>query len=267
MASARPLKARQASLGRILSKNMMPIRLLVLDIDGVLSRVDGKALDLRLLERLAEMNRAALKGSSQPAVTICTGRPAPYVEAILQAIDGHLPAIFENGAGLYFPDDYRFLSHPTLAAETRFEAIRQRLEEALVASGQALFQPGKDYSLSLLARDPSQTGILYDQAINALGPLEEAVDLIYSASCLNVLPRGIDKGKGIQFLANQTDYVLGEMLGVGDSDVDLPFLALVGYSAAPANANLAVRQLVQYVAPRSAADGVRDVLDYFGLAS
>jgi hydroxymethylpyrimidine pyrophosphatase-like HAD family hydrolase len=141
------------------------------------------------------------------------------------------------------------------------------LEEALVGTGRALFQPGKDYSLSLLARNPSETGALYDQAINALGPLGESVDLAYSVSCLNVLPRGIHKGKGIEFLANQTDYALEEMLGVGDSDVDLPFLAVVGYSASPANANLAVRRLVHYVAPRAAADGVRDILDYFDLAS
>jgi hypothetical protein len=55
------------------------------------------------------------------------------------------------------------------------------------------------------------------------------------------------------------------VLGVGDSDVDLPFLALAGYSAAPANANPAVKEIVQYVAPRPTADGVRDILAYFGL--
>lgn len=245
----------------------MPIRLLVLDIDGVLSRADGKALDLRLLERLADMNRAARINPSHPAVTLCTGRPAPYVEAILQAIDGHLPAIFENGAGLYFPEDHRFLPHPALTTETRLGAVRQRLEESLVGTGLASFQPGKDYSLSLLARNPAETGTLYARAINALGPLGESVDLVCSVSCLNVLPRGVHKGKGIEFLASQTDYALGEMLGVGDSDVDLPFLAVVGYSASPANANLAVRQLVQYVAPRAAACGVRDILEYFDLAS
>jgi hydroxymethylpyrimidine pyrophosphatase-like HAD family hydrolase len=80
-----------------------------------------------------------------------------------------------------------------------------------------------------------------------------------------VLPRGVHKGKGIEFLSSQTDYSAGEMLGVGDSDVDLPFLDTVGYSAAPANANLDVKRLAQYVAPRPAADGVRDILDHFGL--
>lgn len=245
----------------------MPIRLLVFDIDGVLTQRDGKAFDLPLLEHLAGMNRVAREDPSRPAVTVCTGRPAAYVEAVLRAIDGHVPAAFENGAGLYLPGSYRFLPHPMIAHQAGFQAVQQCLDVALVQTGQAFFQPGKEYSLSILARDPSETDRIYDQAIAALGPLSESVDLVYSVSCLNVLPRGIHKGKGIEFLSSQTGYALGEMLGVGDSDVDLSFLSIVGYSAAPANANVDVKNLVQYVAPRPAADGVRDILDYFGLAS
>ena len=55
------------------------------------------------------------------------------------------------------------------------------------------------------------------------------------------------------------------MLGVGDSDSDLPFLALTGYNAAPANANQAVKQAVQYVSPYPTVEGVRDILRHFEL--
>lgn len=245
--------------------NPASIRLLVLDIDGVLTREEGKALDLRLLERLRQMNRAARENPSRPAVTLCTGRPAPYVEAMLQAIDGHLPAIFENGAGLYVPDGYRFLHHPALKDRSTFQVVRQRLDETLVQTGHAFFQPGKEYSLSLFAHDPAKTDGLHDQAVDALGSLGGSVDLVYSISCLNVIPRGVDKGSGIEFMADETSYEPAEMLGVGDSDVDLPFLTEVGYSAAPANANPKVKGIVQYVSPSAAAEGVRDILDYFGL--
>jgi hypothetical protein len=189
------------------------------------------------------------------------------VEAVLRAIDGHLPAVYENGAGLYFPNGYRFLPHPALGNQPSFEAIRQHLDDELVRTGQAVLQPGKDYSLSYAASASSETDLLHKQAVTALGPLTESVDLVCSASCLNVLPRGIHKGKGVEFLASQTDYGPAEMLGVGDSDVDLPFLARVGHSAAPANANPDVKRLVQYVAPHPAADGVRDILDHFGLTA
>jgi len=243
----------------------MPIRLLVFDIDGVLTQDGSRGLDLRLLARLADMNRAARENPSSPAVTLCTGRPGPYTEALLRKIDGHLPGIFENGAGLCTSDGIPYAPHPTLGDPATFEAVRQRLWEALVQTGRAFFQPGKEYTLSLLPRNPAEKDTLHGEATAALGPLQEAVSLAYSVSCLNVLPQGMHKGKGIEFLAQETGCAPGEMLGVGDSEVDLPFLAVVGTSAAPANATPTVKRAVQYVAPRAAADGVRDILDHFGL--
>ena len=47
--------------------------------------------------------------------------------------------------------------------------------------------------------------------------------------------------------------------------MDLPFLAVVGHSAAPANANANVQEVVQYVSPSPTTEGVRDILNYFGL--
>jgi hydroxymethylpyrimidine pyrophosphatase-like HAD family hydrolase len=242
-----------------------PIRLLVFDIDGVISDGEAQPLDLQLMAQLAEMNQAARQNPARPAVTLCTGRPGSYVEIMLQAIDGHLPGVFENGAGLYIPENYRFIPHPAVGNGLDFKAAERRLEAALVKTDRAFFQPGKQYSHSIYAYNPADTPALMDWAMQALGPLQETVKLAYAASCLNVLPWGVDKGRGLEFLASQTGYALEEMLGVGDSDIDLPFLALTGYSAAPANANQAVKQMVQYISPYPTVDGVRDILDHFGL--
>ncbi|MCI0395616.1 MAG: Cof-type HAD-IIB family hydrolase [Chloroflexi bacterium] len=243
----------------------MTIRLLVFDIDGVLTGGEAQALDLELLGRLAAMNRAARQNPALPAVTLCTGRPAPYLEVMLQAIDGHLPGVFENGAGLYFPDGYRFVRNPALDGRTDMRAVRQRLEERLVRTGLAFFQPGKEYTLTLFAEEPAETHRLDSWATEALGPLSQTVKLVYSTSCLNVLPAGVDKGQGIAYLSQSLGIPPEAMLGVGDSDVDLPFLALVGHRAAPANAAPAVKQLADYVASRPASAGVREILDHWRL--
>lgn len=212
------------------------------------------------------MNLTARAEPGRPAVTLCTGRPAAYLEVFLQAIDGHLPGIYENGAGMYLPGNYRFVPHPELQAHLgSFERIKPRLRETLVATGFAYFQPGKEYSLTLFANDPANTRLLEPRAREALGDLADRVDLVYSSSCLNVLPRGVDKGKGLALLADTVEIDPGRMLGVGDSDVDLPFLARVGTSAAPSNANAEVKQLVGYVASLPTADGVREILTHFGL--
>ncbi len=243
--------------------DLNPIRLLVFDVDGVLSEGEAQAIDLDLMAELAAQNRAARRNPALPAITLCTGRPAPYVEVLLQAIDGHLPGIFENGAGLYMPQGYQFLAHPAVADGTDIRAIRERLDATLVQSGKAYFQPGKEYSLTLFATDPSDTAQLAGWTTTALGHLNDGVDLVYSTSCLNILSREIDKGKGIQFLASQTGVQPAEMLGVGDSDVDLPFLKVVGASAAPDNANPAVKAIVHYISPYRTVQGVRDILKHF----
>lgn len=241
-----------------------PISLIVLDIDGVVTDGEAASLDLSFLARLATINAAAREDGRNPAVTLCTGRPAPYLEVMLQAIDGRLPGVFENGAGLYLPQEYEFLAHPLLASNgSRMAAVRQKLEAGLVEPGRAFIQPGKIHTLTLFAQEPTRTDQLRQLAAHALGTLADQVELVYSTSCLNILPRGIDKGKGIEFLASKTGIAPEAMLGVGDSDVDLPFLSLVGRSAAPANACAAVKSTVDYVSPHRTSQGVMDILRRF----
>ena len=247
---------------------MSEIRLIVLDIDGVVSDGEARPLDLELFAELTAMNRAARSDPERPAITFCTGRPAPYLEAMLQAIDGRLPGVYENGAGIYVPAQYQFMTLPGLGELLDgFDEVISRLSETLIRDEIAYFQPGKQHSLTLFANDPTRTPELRDLTGEALGPLLERVDLVYSTSCLNVLPRGVDKGKGLAYLAGMVDVPLQSMLGVGDSDVDLPFLRLVNFSAAPANANSNVKQLVKYVSKEASMDGVRDILAHFDLIS
>jgi hydroxymethylpyrimidine pyrophosphatase-like HAD family hydrolase len=244
-----------------------PIRLLLFDVDGVLTDGEARPLDLPLLASLAELNRRARLNPELPAATLCTGRPAPYVEVMLQGIDGHLPAIFENGCGLYFPAGYRFVPHPALAGGGRaFAQVRERLRAALVETGRVFFQPGKEYSLSLFPLNGVTVDDLLPLATAALGPAAKTVNLVYSFSCLNVVPRGLDKGAGLRFLCERAGLGLEQVLAVGDSDVDLPLLSAAGYAAAPANANPAVQALADYVSPFPTTAGVRDILRHFGVA-
>ncbi|GMR10286.1 MAG: Cof-type HAD-IIB family hydrolase [Anaerolineae bacterium] len=240
------------------------IKLIVLDIDGVVSDGEAQPLDLDLFAQLGELNLAGRSDPKRPSVTFCTGRPAPYLEAMLQAIDGHLPGVFENGAGIYRPKGYQFMTLPNMQELLNgFAEVCSRIEETLVRNKIAYLQPGKHYSLTLFAHDPAKTSELENLTAEVLGPLSERADLVYSTSCLNVLPRGVDKGKGLAYLSEQVEIPLENMLGVGDSNVDLPFLRLVGHSAAPANANLRIKELVEYVSGEETGQGVRDILSHF----
>ena len=68
------------------------IRLLVVDVDGVLSLGEATPLDGTVLQRLAAINDRARHDPTRLALTLCTGRPAPYVEVLMQVIHGFYPA-------------------------------------------------------------------------------------------------------------------------------------------------------------------------------
>ena len=81
-----------------------------------------------------------------------------------------------------------------------------------------------------------------------------------AATCIEIRRRGVDKGSGARWLAERIDLPLSALAGIGDSDSDLAFLALVGFPAAPANAIELVRERVAYVASQPDARGLLEIV-------
>ncbi len=241
------------------------LRLVLADVDGVITRGEGQAIDIEVLQRLAAINAAATLDPWIPAITLCTGRQAPYVELMAQLVGAFLPCIFEHGAGLFFPTTflYEFDTHlgPDYAA--RLAKLRAALDGPLIQPGRAFVQPGKEATMTLYPRGPLGTS-----SVAELAELVEAVvarvapefGVARNVHGVEVRPRGIDKGTGARRMAELLDIPLQAMAGVGDSDPDLTFLNCVGLSAAPRNATPTVRQHVMYVANASFGDGLLEIV-------
>ncbi len=241
---------------------MSRLRLVVIDVDGCLTPGEGRPWNFEALKYIAQLNRRARKDAAQLAVTLCTGRQEPYVEVLMQAIDAHLPGIYENGGGLYFPREYRFVENPLITAAMR-EAlgdIKTTLRREIVKTGLGYFQPGKEVSLTLYPLDQVSVHELYLATVRALDAFDAEYIVQASVSCVDVTPKGVDKGGGVRWLSRETGIPLDQMGGVGDSASDLTFLRIVGRSAAPANAADEVKAAVDYVSPYEDGDGVVDIL-------
>ncbi|HZQ05766.1 MAG TPA: HAD hydrolase family protein [Anaerolineae bacterium] len=242
------------------------IRLVVVDVDGCLTRGEAQPWDFEVLRLVADLNQKARLDSRQFAVTVVTGRQEPYVEAMMQAIAGCFPAVYENGGGLYFPSPYRFVQHPafTPARRATYEEIRRVLRETIIADGIAQFQPGKEVTLTLY---PAREGITFEQiaeaARRALGETLRGFSIHAAVSSVEILPIGIDKGAGVEWLSEVIGIPLEQMGGIGDAPGDLRFLTRVGFSAAPANASDDVKCAVQYVSPFENGRGVVDILSHW----
>lgn len=236
-----------------------PIALVLADVDGCLTAGEGRPIDLTVLAEVARINEHSRSDRFVPAVSLCTGRPAPYVEVLVQEIAAYRPSIFENGCGLLTMEPYGFLANPRIDA-TVMAAFRQgidSLDASLVQTGRATWQPGKTYSGTLYPTD----GDVHALWTAACGLLGESFYVDEGVECINVMPAGVDKGVGVDWLSSVAGLAPAEIGGVGDADSDLVFLDRVGFAAAPANATAAVRAKVDFVSSAPWGRGLLEIVD------
>lgn len=219
-----------------------PIRVFACDIDGCLAAAGHADFDLSAFQRLAELSRSSRDDPSMPALTLVTGRPHAYVDALSQALAITLPMSFENGVGLATRHPYRYWLDPR--AEEGRGPLR-RFAEAVEATDHLTLQPGKVASLSVFPRQPDRD--LQDLAAELAGMLERLgleLELDPSTDCVNVLVPGVTKLTGYAWLCNEIGTPPGQVAGIGDSVGDAPWLEVCGVSFAPANAVPEVKRVV-----------------------
>jgi hydroxymethylpyrimidine pyrophosphatase-like HAD family hydrolase len=220
------------------------VRTFVCDIDGCLVAVGHAPFDLPRLEVLAALNRASEHDPSIPALSLMTGRPHPYADALTQTLGVRLAVSFENGAGLATREPYR-----AWLAAGREDALAdlQRLERLVGERSDMFVQLGKVGSATIF---PQPATFDVDPLMAALAAMldEHGLDLVldHSNDCVNVLPPGIDKESGFLWLCQEIGVEPGEVAGIGDSAGDVAWLRRCAVSFAPRNATAAVRSAVSH---------------------
>lgn len=246
----------------------MKFSLIVSDVEGCVIPADRSRWDLEGLAALAAYNDQARLGNVPP-LTVCTGRPAQFVDAIGQAIGVFVPAICENGAVFYDPKTARLEPLFPLEELERFRAIYRHLEETWVRNGWVRLARGKEICVSLIPVSNRWADIrevhqeLSEKLLRDLKIDPASVHLTYSAGAVDITPLGVDKGSGVKKLLEHLGVDAGTVIAIGDGGNDLPMFKLCGLSAAPANARPEVMRAADYVAPQSETQGVLDVLSRF----
>jgi len=236
------------------------IKLFITDIDGCLA-APYEAFDL---EGLATLRRLPDEGDTAPALTLCSGRSYPYVEAMSQALALTTPMLFEAGGGQFDPVAAQTAWSPHLTDEV--EAKLRTVEQWFVTE----CVPGTHISLDHAKR--TQTGVVSPKVeeIRALLPrtrdfvAEEAPGLhVFGTDIsVDVVPPGITKRDGVEWLADRLGLGLDEMAYIGDAETDLGALDAVGISFAPANADRAVRTQVDHVTEGTVLKGTLEAYRY-----
>ena len=237
---------------------MSVIRVLAIDIDGCLVPVQHAAYELQAVAEIARLQRASRTDPTIPELTILSGRPHAYVDAVMQILDIRAPASFENGAGIAYRHPYTFRLEPE--AEARQGELAE-LARAVAGRDDMIVQPGKEASLSVFAYptggDVERLRILVTDLIAAKG-LD--LDVEPSQDCINVLVPGVDKDFGLTALSRELEVGVDQIAGIGDSFGDAAWLARCAASCAPANAHASVKDVATF---RSEHDDVTALLEFY----
>ncbi|MCX7718556.1 MAG: HAD hydrolase family protein [Candidatus Sumerlaeaceae bacterium] len=239
-----------------------PIRLLVADIDGCLSGGSSTHFSMTLLERLRHANSASRTDSLVPAVTFCTGRPQPYVECLMQATGGYMPALCEGGAVFFDPATHAVLTHPAFGAreQERLDEIHDLVRRELTGP-HVMFEPGKVTHITLIVTPPLRPTDIIEKARDIAARFGDEFLVESTRVCVHILFRHIHKGTGIEWLAEHTGIPPSRMAGMGDAAPDIPFLSLMAAACAPANAAEEVRRICAHASDRPDAEAAMEFLD------
>ena len=252
-----------------------PIKLVVADLDGTITADELKPLDCQGLGVLRRYNDLSRREGDRtfPPISLVTGRPHAYLEAFARFIATPLPSLFESGCGMHLPTaplGHEYLFHPALANPRISEALerfRAWADEELVAKRGAGVIIGKKYSASFAAGERCPVEALLEAARAMPAELAPLFGVTRSVGVVDVTPRPVDKGFGLEWLIVYVrdelglDVAAANVVGVGDSYNDLPLLAKAGISCAVSNAAARVREAVDYVAAEPTSKGVAEIVE------
>lgn len=242
--------------------------LVISDIDGCLQPESSGPLELPEIAQIARHNELAASLGDRPLLTLCSGRPQPFAEAMCKALRIYgVPCVCENGVWLYDLASNRYTMDPAILPEHR-RAVRDAsawVEQEYGARG-VTEQPGKAASVSLYHPDVEYLRSIAPRIAEEFAsrgwPFRVSMTWFY----INCDLTHVSKGTGIERLTAVTGYHKDRLAGIGDTLSDMTIRERVGFFACPANAQDEIKAVADYVSPLPEARGVVDILERLGRA-
>lgn len=227
--------------------------IIVSDVDGCLVPGRGVAWDFVGLAEIAARNQKREK-----LFTLCSSRPATFIEAIARQLQVTNYCICENGSILFNHLTKDILINPQIPQDylNEYKNIEQILKE-LVKGSPALVEFGKSFTFSVNMQDEHLLPTIFNAVFEKLKGAP--VSIFRSQRSVEVMPQGINKKIGLQFWAEVEKVKLDQVLAIGDAENDLEILEAAERSAAPSNAIEVVKKIVTYVSPFPMVQGVLDI--------
>jgi HAD superfamily hydrolase (TIGR01484 family) len=211
---------------------------LAVDYDGTIAQ-DGR-VDIstgNALKRLKETGRR---------LVLVTGRELRHLQQVTDDLDLFDRVVIENGAVIYDPAT----KHQRLIADRPPLALVKALKEKKV-------DPLSVGESIIATSTPNETAML--KTIRDLG-LEHQIT--FNKGAVMMLPAGVNKATGLNAALADLKLSPHNVIGVGDAENDFAFLKACGCSAAVANAQDALKQVVDIVLSENCGRGVAELIEW-----
>lgn len=244
----------------------LPIRqydLVICDIDGCLVSEGQHAFDLVSLTKIADYNRLAIERGDRPLVTLCTGRPQPFAEAVSRLIGNvYTPIVCEMGVWLYDPATNQYEMDPAITEGHR-HAVRELsawCDQQWGADG-VTQQPGKNASVTLWHRDTAHLKTLAPKVEARCREMNWPFRVSMTWFYINCDLAHVSKGTGLDRLAARLRIPKARLAGIGDTSSDKCIAERVAFFACPSNAQAAIKEHAHFIATQPEAAGVVEILE------
>ncbi|AXJ01054.1 hypothetical protein CYPRO_1804 [Cyclonatronum proteinivorum] len=211
--------------------------LFVLDIDGCIT-MPFQTPDWQALTRLRELNDLSRLRPEIPALSICSGRPQPYVEAVGQWLGMYKPLIFESGGGMFDPRDVSLHWPESLTPEREqiIQEIREWVAADIIATHEgAVSEFTKRTDVGIIHPHESAIIKMYEKVCARIAADYPDFEVHRTEISINIIMKGANKGSGLRWLSQLCDVPLSDIAYIGDSSGDIPALEIAGTGFTPAN--------------------------------
>ena len=219
------------------------IKLFITDIDGCIS-TPFKAPDWELLSQIRRLNEQSLHDMAVPSLSICSGRPFPYVEAVAQWLGIDNPVVFES-AGLYELETNKveFLSEFDDEAEQQVRDLQKWLRDELVPEYPDLvIEFTKKMDAGVIHLEKRVIEEIFPIVKDFVSDHYPRFEVHNTEVSINIILKENNKRNGILALCDRLNIDAEEVAYIGDSSGDIPGLQIVGHAFAPANASAEVKK-------------------------
>ena len=220
------------------------ITFFVLDLDGCLTQ-PFQSPDWQAVTKIRELQMLSESDKTVPALSLCTGRPLPYAEAVAQWMGIRHTIIFESGGGFYHPVTNRLTWSPYFTREIEQESKEIRSwfgRDVITRFPGMMLEYTKQTDVGMVHTNVDEITQVYEIARKKIDAEHPRFEVHQTGVSVNIIVKACNKASGLQFFADCEKVRQEEIAYIGDSTGDLMALDWAGAAFAPSNAIKAVKE-------------------------